>query len=351
MLTNDSILDFLYIDVPKRDSSVFYEKITDSTFTIPSETEYHFLVCKNYRVAQLKRICREYHIKVSGNKELLRKRIYNFLRLSVSARKVQQIMKLNYIKIYNKNHGPARLKRDICVNDTDFYLMDKLSEIPYDNFYSFCDTDNKIYGFNILSLYKIFSKSNAVKNPYNRKELPLFIVQELKCLIKKNKFYKKFANGGNDIVIEQESQDPLSEKQQIELRTLDVFQKMDMLGNYTNTNWFLSLDRPNIIRFIRSLADIWHHRAELTQQKQREICPPYGDPFRLINLYGLTVITTSTLQRMSLSLIEKMVSTGIDQDSKYLGSSYVLCALTLVNENAAESLPWLYQSVIEYPNS
>ena len=102
---------------------------------------------------------------------------------------------------------------------------------------------------------------------------------------------------------------------------------MDMLGNYTNTNWFLSLDRPNIIRFIRSLADIWHHRAELTQQKQREICPPYGDPFRLINLYGLTVITTSTLQRMSLSLIEKMVSTGIDQDSKYLGSSYVLCAL------------------------
>ena len=126
---------------------------------------------------------------------------------------------------------------------------------------------------------------------------------------------------------------------------------MDMLGNYTNTEWFLSLDRPKIIRFIRQLADIWHHRAELTQHKQREICPPYGDPFRLFNLYGLSAITTPTLQRISLSLIEKMVSTGIDEDCKYLGSSYVLCALTLVNENAAESMPWLYQSVIEYPNS
>lgn len=39
-----------------------------------------------------------------------------------------------------------------------------------------------------------------------------------------------------------------------------------------------------------------------------------------------------------------MVNTGIDNDSKCLGSYYVLGALTLVNENAALALPWLHDS-------
>jgi len=39
------------------------------------------------------------------------------------------------------------------------------------------------------------------------------------------------------------------------------------------------------------------------------------------------------------------INTGIDNDSKSLGAYYILGALTLVNTNAAISLPWLYQSV------
>jgi len=46
-----------------------------------------------------------------------------------------------------------------------------------------------------------------------------------------------------------------------------------------------------------------------------------------------------------LDLIEPFVRNGINRDSKYLGSNYVLCALTLVSPAAAEALPWLYQSV------
>jgi hypothetical protein len=40
-----------------------------------------------------------------------------------------------------------------------------------------------------------------------------------------------------------------------------------------------------------------------------------------------------------------MVFSGIDNDSKILGSYYVLGALTLVSQNAANSLSWLFQSV------
>jgi hypothetical protein len=39
------------------------------------------------------------------------------------------------------------------------------------------------------------------------------------------------------------------------------------------------------------------------------------------------------------------VNSGIDRDNKCLGAYYVLGALTLVSEDAATSLPWLYQAV------
>ena len=342
-----NIIEVLSVNVPIRKQSVHYEKITDCNFVIPDEKEYFFLEYKNYRVSHLKTICRKYKLKVGGNKDQLKTRIYNFLRLSVKARIIQKILKNRYIKNYNIKHGPARLNRDLCVNDTDFYSMDSLKEIPYENFYSYKDTDGKIYGFDVLSLYKMYSKKDNVTNPYNRKDIPRFVKKELQYLIKKNKYWIKFSNGGEKIKIDHVEESQLSSKQRIELRTLDVFQQMDMLNHTTNTDWFLTLGSPQIIRFIRQLADIWNHRAQLTTAVQREICPPYGNPFRLINLYGLQFQPKETLQRISLSLMEKMVTSSQDEDRRYLGSNFVLMALTLVSANAAASLPWLYESVIE----
>ena len=40
-----------------------------------------------------------------------------------------------------------------------------------------------------------------------------------------------------------------------------------------------------------------------------------------------------------------MVNKGINENSCSLGSYYVLCALTLVSQDAANSLPWLYEAV------
>jgi len=43
--------------------------------------------------------------------------------------------------------------------------------------------------------------------------------------------------------------------------------------------------------------------------------------------------------------LEKFVNSGVDADNRTLGAYYVLGALTLVNEDAATSLPWLFQSL------
>jgi hypothetical protein len=50
------------------------------------------------------------------------------------------------------------------------------------------------------------------------------------------------------------------------------------------------------------------------------------------------------VKKVVLDLLEKFVNTGVDKDSKTLGAYYVLGALTLVNNNAAIALPWLFQS-------
>ena len=55
----------------------------------------------------------------------------------------------------NELHGPAKIQRNLCVNDTDFYTLDEIKNIHYDEFYSFKDESNFIYGFNIKSIYNL----------------------------------------------------------------------------------------------------------------------------------------------------------------------------------------------------
>ena len=91
-------------------------RVTDEEFEILGPGEEESLSQKNYNVKQLKQMCRHYKQKVSGNKNELKKRLYNYLRLSKSAIVLQRVAK-NYIlrKLLNAK-GPAFLHRSKCVN-------------------------------------------------------------------------------------------------------------------------------------------------------------------------------------------------------------------------------------------
>jgi hypothetical protein len=54
----------------------------------------------------------------------------------------------------------------------------------------------------------------------------------------------------------------------------------------------------------------------------------------------------NNIRKNVLKVLENLVNTGVDKDSKILGAYYVLGGLTLVNPDAATSLPWLFQSVV-----
>jgi hypothetical protein len=221
--------------------------------------------------------------------------------------------------------------------------MEPVEEINFHQFLSYKDEDSFIYGFDIISLHNLFLKSKdigSVKNPYNRNIIPEPVIKTIKSIIRLSRILKIHIN----LHFEDDTQN-LSNEKTIELRTLSLFQNIDSLGNYSDPQWFLSLNRIQLIKFVRELTDIWHYRSQTSNEVKRNICPPHGDPFRNLNMtYIQTENNIFNVKKMILEIMEKLVNSGIDQDSKSLGAIYVLGSLTLVNSDAATSIPWLFQS-------
>ena len=131
----------------------------------------------------------------------------------------------------------------------------------------------------------------------------------------------------------------------LEHRIMTLFHDMDLLGNYTHAAWFLDLTQVQLVRYILELNDIWSYRAGLSDQAKRNICPAYRDLFRMLYVIDIRIAPRAIIREMALEIMEKLVRDGSNRDHKCLGTNYVLCALTMVNHDAAEALPWLYQSV------
>ena len=310
-------------------------------FTIPKAHEFTLLATCNYRVNQLKAMCRHYKLKVGGNKDELTARVYNYLRLSSSAMVIQarwrQILTMKYISA----RGPAYYKRDLCVNDTDFYTTQEVSEIPNEQFISYRCSDGFVYGFDIMSLYTWISKGvrGQVQNPYNRSTLPQSVYDAIAHI-------RKMAGSRGENVIVATVVEEIDPTKQLQLRGLSLFQHIQEVTSYVVDHlWWWELGRISLIRFIRELCDIWEYRAQLDPIVKREICPPHGNAFNRNELQGLQLMSMDQLRRASLMIIERMVRLAAATENQALGSSYVLCALTLVSAQAANQFPWLYQSV------
>ena len=62
-----------------------------------------------------------------------------------------------------------RINRNLCINDTEILTLDSVKDIDYNQFYSYVDDNNFIYGFDIKSLYNLI-QNNKLENPYTLKK-------------------------------------------------------------------------------------------------------------------------------------------------------------------------------------
>lgn len=315
-------------------------RLNDNDLEIPNYSDYKKFNSINYPLSFLKLICKNYKLKRSGNKPELSSRISQFLFNSSYCIKIQKIIRGYLLRLDHKLRGEAFYNRSLCMNSTDFFTLENISDIPRNAFFSYKYKDN-IWGFDIVSIYNLFIKStNNTVNPYTREKLNSNIFTSIKQLVRLSNVLNNPVN-----ILLNKDETNISTKKKIELKCLELFQHMDELGNYTDSKWFISLNRYQLIRFVRELMDIWEFRAELVMDVKRDICPPHGNPFRSIEISYLGTLGYPQLQKVILSIIEQFIKKGINRDVCALGASYILCGLTLVNPDAALAIPWLYQSV------
>ena len=315
-------------------------KITDAEFTVPILSDYAKIIDINYTLPQLKKICKKHKIKVSGKKDELKQRIYNHMRCDYYSIFIQKIARKILVKNYLALHGPGFYNIARCTNDCDFATLDDITEIPYTQFFSFEDEDKFIYVFDILSIYNLYMKNKTKPtNPFSTKIMDDSVHTNMMNFIRYSKLL------GIKINIDYDTFEELDDVKRLDMRILNLFQNMDSLGNYTDMTWFTSLNRNKLIKFVRELHDIWHFRASLSSETKREICPPFCNPFISVHIHYIHNYSFLLIKKLLVTIMEEFVNKGIDNNSKTLGCYYVLSCLTLVNSSAAETLPWLYESV------
>jgi hypothetical protein len=322
------------------------KKSVEEPMRMPAFADYDAFIQREYKVSELKEVCKHYGIKCSGTKQELKLRVHAHLIQSHFIPRIQRMVRRSYCRMHARMSGPAYHARSVCVNDTDFYSMEPMSNIPRNQFISFKDDTGVVYGFDVMSLYTYYESElsntgqTTPSNPYNRMPFPFALRIQMYRKIRLTHIL------GVACTIEVEPEPVLSVQQQDDQLMFLVFQQINSHGHYADTVWFGELNGMQIMRFMRELADIWNYRAQIMTHVKQEICPPNGDPFRYVDLRMDGYTHADSIKHAGIQIMNTFVSSGVTRDSRGLGAYYVLSALTLVSQPARNAMPWLYESVM-----
>lgn len=305
------------------------------THKIRTFHDFKYLKERNYTLKDLKELYLLFKLKWKQRKKLdVMDDLYTTLRDNSYACMIQKYWRRYMVVLFHRSQGPARVNRSLCNNEEDFLTTESVQTINYRSFISFTEDDKFIYGFEVGSIFTLLDKKMNY-NPYTRKPFS----PETTRQIEKRALYNRLLFP-SETVIER----VLTYEQKI----IGLFQKMDTLGNYTQSEWLLRLNEVQLKRFIFELYDIWEYRAHLSSQTKRLICPPNGAPFHNIPMMALegSHPPLEILKQYIYSILHDLLYRSTQTEYQILGAYYILSALTLVSMQAADALPWLYESVL-----
>ena len=297
------------------------------------------------KLPDLKKYAKDMNIKVSGNKSEIKARIENQILLITSAIKIQKIFRRHLVSKWMELKGT----RENCVNDTDFYTLEPLNEIPYLYFIKYVDVSHNVnYGFDIKSLCTLATKNKKFENPYNRENLKTTFGTKMVKVVK----LTNILFPGNDLMMDianvYESSTTVATEsfstffQNLDQLTLNqritnLFIHIDNLGNYTNSEWLTQLNEDRRYYLVVKINQLWN---KISNTLRRQICP-HISPFSA-GFFGQLPAVINT--EMIVKMAEVLVYSGIDNEHKQLGAMYFLSGLTLVSVNARDQMPWLYEN-------
>jgi len=249
-----------------------------------------------------------------------------------AARKIQKFWRARYSRSLAKERGPAFFIRSLCHNDTELASFEPLETIP--NAYFFVMKEPKrLWGFDIRTLVVQYEEEGKLENPYTKELCRIDVIETFKRHVDKLKKYK--------MPLHYERITDLTPKQSWNLRVLDMCLRLDMLGYRIATHWFtdLSIDHQKRLYFL--LHALWN---ELPVESRNTIVPfnaELGELFKWTPQRIQLKTEMDSVRRTNLNVIERMISSALEQSDRTLGAMYSVIALTQVSYRCRNAYPWL----------
>jgi hypothetical protein len=352
------------------------------------------IVLTKYKIPELKSIAKSHKLHISGTKKTLIERIKTYFVSCKNAIQIQRTFRGHIVRKSFALRGVALNNRKLCVNETDGFTLEPLDEIAFQLFYSYTDSNDFVYGFDLMSLITLYKNKGKIVNPYTREKLSVDTLCNILNLgrLVKIIFPNILEDDNKQILVNPRAQtrplpvhrnvitnthnnrylythrlrntiniDNLDERQReiflkleevrglsINQRIQELFIEIDILGNYTQSSWFTNLEKRDLIRLFRFIYDLWNYRGQLSDETKRNICYlccPFSN-VRMINNYIYDHLTQDQAIEACLTLMEHLVYCGLDIEYQKLGTLHVLSALTMVSIHARNNLYWLYESIV-----
>jgi hypothetical protein len=231
-----------------------------------------------------------------------------------------------------------------CVNNADFISFENLTDIPYPFVYFYEINRNIVQGYDIRSLFLYIHEqlkenpTKEIKNPYTSNTFSSRDIENIQ-----NRFAVLRLNDKNT----KQVVEPIDPEIQFRQHVLSIFQKMDLLDNYTNFEWFTDLDMTQLKRLYYEIFDIWAYRAQLTEQVKKNIVKngiafPYN--YKLVDAFPNNPKNKRRLQNIILDEFNRFITEGNTRDDRKLGCMLMLTGLVEVSIPASNAMPQYVQS-------
>ena len=244
--------------------------------------------------------------------------------------KIQSHLRMKQLRNKVLKHGFAILNRSICKNDEDFYTYDPKEEIESKFFYSYKDSSNNHWCFDIRSIKKLIEMNYG--NPYTIEPFPQIVQTQV------SEFINKLTQSNQMESIETNM---ISDRKSIvKQRFVDLFSQIEYSGYSCSVDWILNLNPHKLHRFYKELEDIWNYRANLTPQVKKNIVYPDGRFLVMPVSDYLHIHSKLELQEILSSELIKICNARTPGDAN-LGFMYIIIALSIVSRPCFLIHPWV----------
>lgn len=323
-------------------------------FIIPTMHELKTASLKSYKLTELKKIGKFYRLSNYSKmkKADLIASLERLIKMEYFTVFIQKNIRRFNIQKFLANKSPSKTwlpsgRKRLCKNDSDFYTLEAVEDIPLKQYICYVDENDCYWGFNMISLYNYFKhqyaisrSKNNINNPYTNLPFSNTFMDNFKHHVFVSEKYGfnidlKISNGNeaDDITNTQRLQDML-------YNNLGIIEQH---GYLLRSEWVSSLSKERLIKFVYELNDIWEYRSQIDRATKRQICYPSGNPLDAVN--PINILNRENYEhvfKMTMNVINNFIAKGVTYSDCETGILYVLSALSLVSYDFANAYPWIY---------